>query len=435
MNDKFGNIKKEVKTSKTTINEIAYLMNQLKGAKSSGEKDMINSQIKELKKSLADSNETSSKNVGGINVIQPLVAAKEATPTYQIKKAIMQDLDVPREKRKKYEIPKNLSLLEKDAIKRLKVKKKEGKKKKKSTKPSVYINLSNRLFSKISKRLIENKNFIKLERNLARSKIEIVPASYISILFFTLLVGAGIGLVLFLFFLFFNIEVTLPIITKSIDTLGVRLAKVFWLIFVTPIVAFFIAYIYPSLEEKSLGGQMDQELPFATIHMSAISGSMLDPSKIFSIIIATKEYPHLEKEFIRLMNQINLYGYDLVTALKSTAYNSPSKRLSELLTGLATTIGSGGNLQDFFDKRSQTLLFDYRIDREKYAKSAETMMDIYISVVLAAPMIFMLLMMMMKISGLGISMAIGTITLMTILAVLLINLIFLSFLHLKQPSG
>ena len=169
--------------------------------------------------------------------------------------------------------------------------------------------------------------------------------------------------------------------------------------------------------------------------MSAISGSMLDPSKIFSIIIATKEYPHLEKEFIRLMNQINLYGYDLVTALKSTAYNSPSKRLSELLTGLATTIGSGGNLQDFFDKRSQTLLFDYRIDREKYAKSAETMMDIYISVVLAAPMIFMLLMMMMKISGLGISMAIGTITLMTILAVLLINLIFLSFLHLKQPSG
>jgi flagellar protein FlaJ len=194
-------------------------------------------------------------------------------------------------------------------------------------------------------------------------------------------------------------------------------------------------YVYPSLEKKSLEGKINQELPFATIHMSSISGSMIDPSKIFSIIIATREYPNLEKQFVKLMNEMNIFGYDFVTALRTIAFNSPSKKLTELLNGLATTITSGGDLPGFFDKRAQSLLFDYRLEREKYTKSAETFMDIYISVVIAAPMIFMLLFMMMKISGLGISLSTQMITLMMVLGVGLINIVFLTFLQLKQPNG
>jgi len=50
-------------------------------------------------------------------------------------------------------------------------------------------------------------------------------------------------------------------------------------------------------------------------------------------------------------------------------------------------------------------------------------------------MIFMLLFMMMKISGLGVSLSTQMITLLMVLGVSLINVIFLTFLHLKQPSG
>jgi flagellar protein FlaJ len=169
--------------------------------------------------------------------------------------------------------------------------------------------------------------------------------------------------------------------------------------------------------------------------MSAISGSMIEPSKIFQILISTREYPHLQKELVKLMNEMNLFGYDLVTALKIMASRSPSKKLSELFNGLATTLTSGGNLRAFFDKRAESLLFDYRILREKYTKSAETFMDIYISVVIAAPMVMMLLLMMMKISGLGISLSTSMITLIIISAVSIINLGFIVFLHLRQPES
>jgi len=114
--------------------------------------------------------------------------------------------------------------------------------------------------------------------------------------------------------------------------------------------------------------------------------------------------------------------------------NTSSKKLAELFNGLATTINSGGDLTKFFEERSNSLLFDYNLEKEKNTKLAETFMDIYISVVIAAPMILMLLLMMMRISGLGVPFSTGAITLMMITGVSFINLIFLTFLHIKQPT-
>jgi flagellar protein FlaJ len=168
--------------------------------------------------------------------------------------------------------------------------------------------------------------------------------------------------------------------------------------------------------------------------MSAISGSMIDPIKIFSIIGTTKEYPHLEKEFNKLLNEINVYGYDLVTALKDLAIDSPSQKLADFFNGLATTITSGGSLFEYFGERAQGLLFDYKLDNEKATKSAETFMDIYISVVIAAPMVLMLLLMMMKVSGLGISLSTNMISLLVAGGVSMINVLFLVFLQVKQQD-
>jgi flagellar protein FlaJ len=166
--------------------------------------------------------------------------------------------------------------------------------------------------------------------------------------------------------------------------------------------------------------------------MAAISGSMVNPSRIFEILILTNEYPALKKEFTKMLNEINLYGYDLVSALKNTAENSPSKRLSELLTGLATTITSGGDLSGFFDERAETLLFNYRIAQERFSKTAETFMDIYISLLIAAPMILMLLLIIMKMSGLGISMSFIALSFVISMVVTVVNVIFLAFLHMKK---
>ena len=58
-------------------------------------------------------------------------------------------------------------------------------------------------------------------------------------------------------------------------------------------------------------------------------------------------------------------------------------------------------------------------------------MDIYISVVIAAPMILMLLLITMRISGLGIGLSTGMIALVMSLGVAVINFVFLIFLNIR----
>jgi len=327
--------------------------------------------------------------------------------------------------------------LEKQTFKRLKSdrKKKELEKNKpKKGKNSGYSEISSRFFSGISKKLLGNESFQRLERDLIKANLDYAPTGYVSMILFTTVLSIMVGGCLFLFFLFFNVEATVPFITRTIDTLDIRFFKVFWIILVIPVGTFALMYIYPSMEKKSAEAKINVELPFASIHMSAISGSMINPVKIFDIIISTHEYPAIQREFTKILNDINVYGADLVSALKNGAKNTSSKKLSELLNGLSTTINSGGDLVKFFEKRSQTLLFEYKLEQEKSAKAAETFMDIYISVVIAAPMVLMLLLMMMKISGLGLSISVSAITLIMVLGVTMINIVFISFLHLKKSG-
>ena len=195
-----------------------------------------------------------------------------------------------------------------------------------------------------------------------------------------------------------------------------------------------LAY-YPSIEKKAIEKKINQELPFVTIHMAAIAGSNVEPTHIFSIIAAGREYPYTKKEIKKILNQINLYGYDLVSALRSSAGFTSSAKLSELFSGFATTITSGGNLETFLAKRADTLIFDYKTESEKAIRSAETFMDIYISVVIAAPMILTLLLVMMSISpALSFGLDPSVMNMLILLAVALINVVFLVFLHLRQQN-
>ena len=389
------------------------------------EKKMISSQIKLLKDRLRKENENVSKKLMDIYLIKPLPQVMnkirnfgdESNLKNKKQKESKKDSDNFREK-----IPKS-------------PKKKEGIIEKKGKKPSRYVGLANKFFSNFSIYLINKGRFKALQWNLVKANMRFLPKSYISVIFLSTFLSLIASIFIFTFFLFFNISLSQPFITMTSESIMTLFLKLSWILFVIPLGIFIFMYFYPALERDSLEEKINQELPFAVINMAAISGSLIDPTKIFSIIIITKEYPTLRKEFIKIINGVNVLGYDLITVLRNSAFNNPSKKLANLFNGLATTINSGGDLPKFFEERAKSLLFEYRLESEKDTRSAETFMDIYISVVIAAPMILMLLMIMIQISGLGLALSISAITLIMISGVSLVNIVFLTFLHLKQPKS
>jgi len=324
--------------------------------------------------------------------------------------------------------------ISKELIKRLKTndRKKETKNKFRRG-GGIYSKISNKFFLGVSQKSISSGSFKNLLIDLKKSNIDILSASYLSMMFFSTLISFFVGIFLTIVFIYVSVSTTSPFISLYEGEMLIRIAKVSWITFAVPAFVFLLFYIYPGVERKSLGKMIDQELPFVVIQMGSISGSGIEPVEIFKIIGLSGDYKYASKEIIKLLNQINIYGYDLVTALTNISRSTPSPRLSELLMGLATTINSGGDLDAFFTKRSESLLLEYTLEREKFTKIAETFMDIYISVVIATPMILLLLLVLISVSGVGLGIGITEMSLLIILLVGVVNILFLVFLHLKQP--
>jgi Flp pilus assembly protein TadB len=411
-------LEEEISNEKKIFEQLTILNENLISIKDKEEKKEALKKIKEVKEKLKKENEELKRRILKLELMK-----------------FSSEKDKENFQKKVIEYKKNqLSDLEREALERLKHKK-EVSVKTTEKKASKYNEYANKLFAEKVKLMLKEQKFFNLTQNLIKSNMEYTSITYISLMFLNTIVAFIISLIVFLFFLNFNLVPELPIIVKVTEPFALRFLKLIWIPIGVPIFTYFFMYTLPSMERKSLEKKIDSELPFVAIHMAAISGSLINPIKVFSIIVSTKEYRYVEKEFNKLLNEINIYGYDLVTALKDIALNTPSQKLSELFNGLSTTITSGGDLYNFFEKRAQTLLLDYRLEKEKEAKSAETFMDMYISIVIATPMVLMLLLVMMKISGIGISLPTGMITFLVVGAVSLINILFLFFLQVKQSNS
>lgn len=284
-------------------------------------------------------------------------------------------------------------------------------------KPSAYASFSSKIFSGISDSLTPS--FDSLGKDLKRANIRFLLSSYLSMAIMSGLLAFGFGAIVFAGLFLINpsnwIYVFLPF-----GFMGV---------------VWFMFYVYPASEAGSVQKNISYELPFATIHMAAIAGSDIEPVKIFKIIGESEEYKAIGTEIRKVITQVEVYGYDLVTALKNVANTVPNRRLSELFSGLATNISSGGALKNYLEKKSENFLMDYQLERQKYTALAGTFMDVYISILIAAPLILMMMFIVMNVAGLGMGgLGIDTLLFLAIFAIAIVNVIFLFAINAKQPK-
>jgi hypothetical protein len=283
--------------------------------------------------------------------------------------------------------------------------------------PNVYAVISNKIFGGIANSVANN--FSDLKKDLQDSNSRFLLPTYLSMAMFTTLLSFIGGFIL-LGLLF----------ALSVPALAFIWVP-FILLFVVP-VAF---YLIPSSNKSSIDKEIQNELPFAVIYMAAISGSNIEPTKIFRIISDSSEYKYVGLEMKKIIAQVEVYGYDLVTALKNVAKLTINRRFAELLNGMATNISSGSSLKNFLEKKSEGLLLDYKLERNRYNEVAGTFMDVYISVLITAPIILVMLIVIMDLTSLKLgNLSTDSMLIISIGLVGLVNVIFLIFLQIKQPK-
>lgn len=321
-------------------------------------------------------------------------------------------ISINKEDKKKFLQSLRISELGVLNLKKLKIKQE----KKIFNKPSFIAKFSNKFFRSKAEKLTPK--FSGLTEDLKKANIRFLTSTYISIAMF-------ISSLIFILSLVF-------VGMLMIFSLG--FVKYIWVPFVLCALSLVAFYFYPSSEKGFVQKKISQELPFAAIHMAAIAGSDVEPTKIFKIIAMSKEYPNVGKEMKKVVNQVEIYGYDLVTALKNISKQTSNKKLAELFSGLATNITSGGELKSYLEKKAENYILDYKLERQKYSSLAGTFMDVYISILIAAPLVLMMMFIVMNVAGLGIGLSISSLLFISIGIIILANIIFLIVLNFKQPK-
>ena len=347
-------------------------------------------------------------------ILDKLDALNKSIPDMLEKKvSIVRGLLVSRKEKEK--LVKSLDI-EEDLLKSIKrIRKIEAEK---ENKISFFSIIAGKMFSNIAFKIRDNKIFLKLNEDLRKSNSTLLLTNYISTMILSVFISLIISLASLFFFILQN-------------QIGFGVISLFF-----PFVIFFFLYFFPSSQASSIKSKVEDELPFAIIHMSAISGSGVTPLQIFEIIAKSSEYPAVGSEMRKIVNQINLYGYSLVNSLRSIAKKTASPRLSDLLNGIATTIASGGDLSDYLDKNASDTLNDYKLRRKRYLTISETYADIYTGLLIAAPLIFMLILVLVNVIGGGIAgMSPETLAMLGIGALVVVNIAFVVFLEISQPKG
>ena len=287
------------------------------------------------------------------------------------------------------------------------------------SKPSQIVLFSSRLFKSVAKPLSGKMEF--LDKDLKQADMPYIASSYLSLVFLltliSLIVCLGVA----------------GILSITSSPLGIIRNFVIALL-ILAIFCIFLIY-YPRIQVKNNCKRLENEMPFALAHMAAIASSRISPSKIFVIMSDSLDYKLFAIQMKKVVNQMNVYGYDLSTALKNVSSLSSSRKFSEFLSGFTSIISSGGDLMLYLKEKSKDTLLDYKLSRERFSTSIGMYSDIYTALLIAAPLILMLVLSFMSSLGSSVgNISISFLSNVGIIAIVVLNILFIIFLNLTQPE-
>ncbi|MFC1742036.1 type II secretion system F family protein [Nanoarchaeota archaeon] len=195
-------------------------------------------------------------------------------------------------------------------------------------------------------------------------------------------------------------------------------------------------YAYPYSKLKKRRRSINTNLPFAINHMAAVASSGVAPVKMFKLISESREYGEVSVEVEKIVNYVEIFGYDVLTALKAVAATTPSFHFKDFFEGMVSTTQTGGDLKQYFSQKAEEAMTHYKMERQKYTETIATYSDIYTGILIAAPLFFVAALSLVsllggKIGGMNVNVII---VIGTYVVIPFMNVAFMTFLTVTQPE-
>ena len=102
-----------------------------------------------------------------------------------------------------------------------------------------------------------------------------------------------------------------------------------------------------------------------------------------------------------VVRDVELFGFDAISALETTSKRTPSERFKEMLEGFISVVYSGGNLVKYLRDRSQQYIKLKQIALKRFSDTLGVLAEFYVTLMVAGSLIFVVMLAVMSMLGGG----------------------------------
>ena len=244
-------------------------------------------------------------------------------------------------------------------------------------------------FGRFLESWIEKGRFERLNTSLKKAGMDISVRAYLgSAIFCSILVGV---------FSFIFTTATIALILQNDPNFSENQVpmSVMMGVFVGAIcgIITYLPFLYwPQMKATDRKILIEAGLPSTASYLSAMSSSGVPPDRLFySLAGEASVAPEISKESKRITRDIEIFGYDILKALRTASIRSPSERFSKFLDGMSATITSGGDLTFFMSAESKALMKLKEEETKEFIDQLGVLAEIFMIVGVVAPLFFIVI--------------------------------------------
>ena len=160
-------------------------------------------------------------------------------------------------------------------------------------------------------------------------------------------------------------------------------------------------YVYPSYRADSLKRALEDEMPFTTGYMSILAGAGVPPDFIWRPLAQIDSSLSISGVARTVVRDMELFGFDAISALETVSKRTPSERFNELIEGFISVVHSGGNLVKYLTNRSKQYMKLKQIALKRFSDNLAVLAEFYVTLMVAGSLIFVVMLAVMAMLGSG----------------------------------
>ncbi len=162
-------------------------------------------------------------------------------------------------------------------------------------------------------------------------------------------------------------------------------------------ITFVVFLLYPGFVSGNRKRNIESTLPYAINYVTAMSTAGIPPAEIFRQLGSSTIYGESATEARFIALEIDLFGRDLIDALRVVSSTTPSFRMKEFLQGSMGCISAGSNLTEYFRNKAEQYALENRQTQKMFLETLGLIAESYVTAMVAGPLFLIILQSIMSI--------------------------------------